>query len=51
MPEPMMQPMRVACSSPSASPVGKPLSATAWQAAAMPKWMKRSMCRASFSGM
>jgi hypothetical protein len=25
-------------------PGGKPASATAWQAAAMPEWMKESMC-------
>ena len=35
----------------SASPVGKPLSCTACMAAASPRWMKRSMWRASFSGM
>ena len=32
-------------------PEGKPLSSIAWQAAASPRWMKRSMWRASFSGM
>ena len=51
MPEPMLQPMRTASSWDSASPVGKPLSCTACIAAASPRWMKRSMWRASFSGM
>ena len=36
MPDPTRQPMRSACSSFSASPVGRPASCTAWMAAAMP---------------
>ena len=50
MPEPTMQPMRSACSSLSASPVGRPASRTAWIDAARPKWMKVSMWRASLAG-
>ena len=51
MPEPTRQPMRSAVASVSASPVGNPASCTAWNDAASPKWMKVSMCRASFAGM
>ena len=50
MPEPTMQPMRSAPASSSASPCGRPASCTAWIAAAMPKWMKVSMWRASLPG-
>ena len=49
MPEPITQPMRVASSSESASPVGKPASSTACAAAAMPKWINVSIERASFA--
>ena len=51
IPEPITQAMRVASSSLSASPVGKPASRTAWAAAAMPKWIKLSIARASLALM